>query len=238
MKVTIHQPNFFPRLKILQKIAASDLWLILDNVQFSKHEWQNRTRVCPLYKKQPDFWLTLPVTTPFGKQTCINQVHKDPNFNLDKLIKGLNLAFSKSKHWNKIQPIMDKIYNCYNTNYLSQIDTDITIELLKITGKLPKIIYASNLSVSGKKSQLVANLCEAVHADVYLSDSGGKRYLDESVFKETKITWQKWEEPKSSWNDVSSWRDICPINYLAREGIEAFSAHLLAGDFRNESDFY
>lgn len=40
--VVIHQPNFLPRIKVLIKIMLSDVWVIYDNVQYVRREWQNR----------------------------------------------------------------------------------------------------------------------------------------------------------------------------------------------------
>jgi hypothetical protein len=38
----IHQPNFFPRLSTLAKLYAADVWVILDDVQFSRRDYQHR----------------------------------------------------------------------------------------------------------------------------------------------------------------------------------------------------
>ena len=38
----IHQPNFLPRLSTLAKVCAADIWVILDDVQFSRRDYQNR----------------------------------------------------------------------------------------------------------------------------------------------------------------------------------------------------
>jgi WbqC-like protein family len=32
----IHQPNFLPRLSTLAKLYAADIWIILDDVQFTR----------------------------------------------------------------------------------------------------------------------------------------------------------------------------------------------------------
>jgi hypothetical protein len=37
----IHQPNFLPRLSTLAKLyAAADSWIILDDVQFTRRDYQ------------------------------------------------------------------------------------------------------------------------------------------------------------------------------------------------------
>jgi hypothetical protein len=61
MLVCIHQPNFLPRAKVLDKMLAADLTIYLDDVQYVPREWQNRSLV-----KGPDgmpHWLSIPVLT-------------------------------------------------------------------------------------------------------------------------------------------------------------------------------
>src|SRR3990167_2201771 len=56
--VSINQPHYFPWLGLLDKIYRSDVFIILDSVQYSRHGFQNRT----LYstEKGPRY-LTVPV---------------------------------------------------------------------------------------------------------------------------------------------------------------------------------
>ena len=42
MRVSIHQPNFFPHLPIFKKMAASHIFVILGHCQFEKNGFQNR----------------------------------------------------------------------------------------------------------------------------------------------------------------------------------------------------
>ena len=44
MKVTIHQPEHFPYMGFFQKMEQSDLFVILDDVQFTKGNFQNRNK--------------------------------------------------------------------------------------------------------------------------------------------------------------------------------------------------
>jgi hypothetical protein len=43
----IHQPNFLPRLSTLAKLYAADTWVILDDVQFTRRDYQHRCYLAP-----------------------------------------------------------------------------------------------------------------------------------------------------------------------------------------------
>lgn len=61
----IHQPNFLPRLSTLAKLYTADIWIILDNVQFTRRDYQHRCYLAPAADAQlPGRWLTIPATAP------------------------------------------------------------------------------------------------------------------------------------------------------------------------------
>src|SRR5688500_306398 len=74
MRVATHQPNLFPRLKVLQKLASADVWIVLDNVQYCPREWQNRARIVVAHGSSSSFWLTTPVSRSKGRDTLIQDV--------------------------------------------------------------------------------------------------------------------------------------------------------------------
>ncbi|WP_324603507.1 WbqC family protein [Streptomyces sp. SPB074] len=41
----IHQPNLFPRLPTLAKLFTADYWIVLDDVQFTRRDYQHRVRL-------------------------------------------------------------------------------------------------------------------------------------------------------------------------------------------------
>ncbi|MCX5265887.1 WbqC family protein [Streptomyces sp. NBC_00199] len=49
----IHQPNPFPRLSTLAKLYAADRWIVLDDVQFARRDYQHRA-VSPPWTIHPD----------------------------------------------------------------------------------------------------------------------------------------------------------------------------------------
>src|SRR5436190_18540892 len=62
MLVAMHQPDHLPWIGFFQKILRADLFVLLDDVQFSRGDFQNRNRVKGPVSVQ---WLTVPVDHSF-----------------------------------------------------------------------------------------------------------------------------------------------------------------------------
>ena len=58
MIVSVHQPQYIPWIGYFHKIRSSDLFVLLDNVQYKKREFQNRNKI---RTKEGSIWLTVPV---------------------------------------------------------------------------------------------------------------------------------------------------------------------------------
>jgi hypothetical protein len=67
----IHQPNLFPRMATLAKIAAADVWIVLDTVQAARRDWQHRTRLAHLADPERRQWLSIETRRPKGRDTLI-----------------------------------------------------------------------------------------------------------------------------------------------------------------------
>ena len=58
MIVGIHQPEYIPWLGFFKKMMNSELFVLLDDVQFEKKSWQNRNRI---RTKNETVFLSVPV---------------------------------------------------------------------------------------------------------------------------------------------------------------------------------
>tara|TARA_Y100000593_G_C4251384_1_gene307356 strand:- start:72 stop:659 length:588 start_codon:yes stop_codon:yes gene_type:complete len=174
MKVAIHQPEHFPYMGFFQKMEEADLFVILDDVKFQgKRHWQNRNLI--KLKNGSDFWLTVPI----AKNTYelkINEVNLAPDYGWKKkLLKNIkfNLGLDLS--------------NIYN----SEKFIDVNMESIKYCRKKLNIetdmIFSSDLPVTGKKSELIYNICKHVGATKYISGQGAKDYMDLELFNDIDV---------------------------------------------------
>ena len=179
MVVTIHQPEHFPYGGFFQKMAASDLFIILDDVKFKKNNFQNRNRF--LNSSGEEEWFTVPVEKKANSK-LIKDVLVSEDFGWKKkLIKQMKLNFDYD------------FSNIYEGNHIKDINMNSIRFCRKKLNITTPMIYSSDLEVNGSKSELLYNLCKEVGAVTYLSGRGGLDYLDMGVFSDINI---KIFEPK------------------------------------------
>jgi len=186
--VSIHQPSYFPWFGLLDKIIKSDIFIILDNVQFNKRAFQHRT----LYSNssgKPSY-LTLPVDAKNHQKNkiLINQVLLKNSYK-EVLLKHkhiLKQRYGKFYGFKKYEAIINNILE-KDYKYLIEIVMETFFFTLKIYDVKTKIIFASELNVEGTKSELMLNLTKAVGGNVYLSGQGAKAYMNDELFYQEGI---------------------------------------------------
>jgi len=182
MVVSIHQPQYLPWLPYLLKIAESDVFIVLDSVDFQKNGIQNRNQI---KTAQGASWLTVPVKHQLGQKILEIEINNSVDW--------------RKKHWNTITQNYGKA-SAFKTHlaelesiYLRDWDllVDVNICLLKMLLRWmninTKILRSSQMQAIGKASDLILNLCLEAKADSYISGTGGKNYIDEESFKSAGI---------------------------------------------------
>jgi hypothetical protein len=168
MKITIHQPEHFPYMGFFQKMEAADLFVILDDVQYTKNNFQNRNKF--QNKNGVDEWFS---------------VELEQHANL-KLIK--DIIVSKNAKWKRV--ILNKLQSNFGVDfseiYLSNYLVDINIASIEYCrtklGITTPMVRSSELGIVSLSSQRLADICKHFNATEYISGDGGRAYLDESVF--------------------------------------------------------
>lgn len=193
--VVIHQPDFLPYLGFFHRLLYADLFVILDDVQFSKTGWHHRDQIkVPHGDKK--IWLTLPIkkapTETNINDTILAMGIKEKQKLLNKIIAN----YRKAAYFKEIEPfIKDMILN--QDNNLSEYNINIINKLLKLFDINIPIILGSKLAHKGKGNEMNVDILKKVEATHYLSGIGAKDYHDNSVFQKAniKVIWQKFKHP-------------------------------------------
>ena len=168
MKITIHQPEHFPYLGFFQKMQAADLLVVLDDAQYTKNNFHNRNKF--LNSNGVDEWFTVEVE-PKANTKPINQVAVSSNPKWRRVILNkLQTTFKKD---------LSEIYKSDRLVDINLASIEYCRQALVITTPM---LLSSELNITTNSSQGLADICRALDATEYISGTGGRAYLDESVF--------------------------------------------------------
>lgn len=185
----IHQPNFLPRLSTLAKIYAADVWVVLNDVQFVRRDYQHRARLASLSDPNDQHWLTLPVHLPHGQGTLIKDVViADADATRRRVEKTLQHAYGKSSHWPGVRQALDPAMSLIATgSHLHDVTEAATKALLNLVGWQGSIMHSDDYTIRVERSARLVDLTRATGSNTYLCGTGGARYIDETPFADAGL---------------------------------------------------
>jgi hypothetical protein len=185
MKISIHQAEHFPWLGFFDKMKSSDLFVILDHVQFTKNNFQNRNRI--RNKLNSINWLTIPVEEKSASRKSISTIEISKNTEWQKsYLEKVRHFYVGTNHFNDIFPYLQEIIQTKDFT-LFEINMKIIEFIRKYLNITTPMISSSSLFLVEKKSEMIIEICNKLKADVYISGMGGKKYLNQDSFIAEKI---------------------------------------------------
>ena len=172
MKIAISQPTYLPWIGYLDLIDQVDLFVILDNVQFAKQTWQQRNRIRTAAGLQ---WLTVPVKLHFGQM--INGVEiREADFHVDHL-RAIELAYRRAPHFRDHFENISRRLSKREGLFLVDLNVSLLAWIMEALQIKTPLVRASSLGQSGKRTELLANICSELGATEYISPAGSAAYL-------------------------------------------------------------
>jgi len=194
MRVSIHQPSYLPWIPFMEKALQSDVFVLLDNVQFEKNSEQNRNRI---KTAQGETWLTVPVQRQL--HTLIPNVaipESQPVWRA-KHRKTIEMSYSRAPHFDQVSA---RLFDLLDREWKALLDLNLAIDALffEFVGLQSRIVRASALPVSGENSDRILALCTELGAHTYLSGRAGADYLDLPRFVERgiEVLFQDYRHPE------------------------------------------
>ena len=182
-KIAILQSNYIPWKGYFDIIAKSDVFVIYDEVQYTKNDWRNRNQLLTNNGKQ---WITIPV-----RQEHINQKIYETKVSANnwqkKHISTLIANYSKAKYFKEYKDEIFEIYN-FNSVYLSEINIFFIKSISNILEIKTDIIDSRELILNGDKNNKLIEACKKLKAEVYISGASAQNYLDVNAFLKENIS--------------------------------------------------
>lgn len=180
--ISIHQPNFLPWLGFFEKADRADVFILLDNVQFEKNDWQNRNRIKGPAGAQ---WLTVPVHQRYPQTIAEVEIDNRTNWRR-KHWSAIMSNYRRAPYFSVFGPQFEQVYQ-QEWERLVDINLHLLHLVFDMLGIGTPCRLASEFPMDLTSSERLATLCEATGADRYLAGAGGHGYLDQTPFETRRI---------------------------------------------------
>jgi len=217
VRVAIHQPQYLPWLGFLDKINSCDIFVILDDVQYKKREFQNRNRI-----RTPEgaIWVTVPVLTKGRYYQKINEVIIDNSSAWgQEHIRSIESSYRGSRYFDKYFPPLCGILSKKHEE-LCGLNIEIIRFLMDAFGIKTPLVISSSLGVESSKTRRLIDICRLVGADEYLSGAGGRDYMEEDLFDEAgiRLSYQEFIHPEYEQKFEGFVSHLSSVDYLFNRG--------------------
>ena len=193
MRVTILQPNYIPWRGFFDFFKQSDVFVVYDDVQYTKNDWRNRNTI-----KTPDGsqWLTIPVDDKdrMSKHRLIKDVNMLQNGWQDRHLKALELNYKNAPYYGEMLDIVSEAFD-EKPELLIDLDMLLVRKINDYFGIRCKIVKSSVLGFNelDRQDRLV-EICKHLNATEYYSGDAAKDYLDTSKFGDIRVLWHRYKE--------------------------------------------
>lgn len=187
MKLGIMQPYFFPYIGYFQLIAAVDVFVVYDNIKYTKKGWINRNR---MLQNGQDVMFSLPLKSDSDYlDICQRELAAD--FNRTKLLNQFKGAYRRAPYFEQTFPLLERIVQCEDSNLFNFLYQSITqtCEHLNIRTEI-RVSSSIAMNHSLKNQDKVLALCSALGASTYINSIGGRELYAKDTFQERGINLQ------------------------------------------------
>ena len=227
MVVGIHQPHYLPWLRYMAKLALVDVFVLLDDVQYTKNGWQNRNRI-----KSADGWTYLTVPVHAHTASRILEVEVAGDRWRAQHWKSLRTAYGRAPYFSVHAGFFESFYA---TPWERLVDLNLaSLDYLRSAlGIRTPFVRASSLGVAGAGSERLVRICKELGATVYLSGAyAAGNHLDLLAFRGSgvEVAVVEWECPTYTQCHPKAGfvPDLSVVDLLFNEGLRALTV-LLGG---------
>lgn len=183
-KAIITQSNYIPWKGYFDAINCVDVFVIYDDMQYTKRDWRNRNLI-----KTPQGlkWLTIPVEVKGKYYQKINEVKIS---NKNWVINHLNIIkenYKKAAAYPDTIGWLENLYLNCNFELLSEVNEYFLNEICTYFDIKTEFIRLEQFEFKVGKTERLIEICKKINADNYFTGPAAKNYIDESLFNKNDI---------------------------------------------------
>jgi hypothetical protein len=182
-RVAIIQPSYIPWRGFFDIIHAVDVFVFLDDVQYTVRDWRSRNRIKT--QQGTSTWLTIP--TRGGRDQRIIDVEIDDSQGWRrKHLASMRHSYGKCPHFATYFPELSELLTQGTTN-LASLDIALTARICRWLSLEPRFFRSSELDCSGTKDDRLIDIVQKVGGSFYLSGPAARDYIVPQKFIEAGV---------------------------------------------------
>lgn len=183
VRVAIIQPSYIPWRGFFDVIHSVDVFVFLDDVQYTVRDWRNRNRIKT--HQGPSVWLTVP--TRGGRDQRIADVEIDDTQDWRrKHLASLRHSYGKCRHFADYFPELSELLTNGPAN-LAALDITLTERICRWLSVERRFLRSSDLSPVGSKDDRLIDIVRKVDGSFYLSGPAARDYIVPQKFADAGI---------------------------------------------------
>jgi len=185
--IGIIQPHYLPWIGYFNLILKSDIFVYLDDVEFTRGEWKNRNQIRKNPLSDEPKWISVPIEKKSHFSLMSDCLIDEESDWREKHINSIYESYKKapffSKYFENIKIIL--------LNKKLRILSDLNIELIEYICKelmiFTKKIRSSEINCDGNKHTKPLNICKKLGCNQYLATKKSSEYIKISDYNENNI---------------------------------------------------
>jgi hypothetical protein len=184
-KVAVIQSNYVPWVGYFAMMAAVDLFVVYECVQYTKNDWRNRNQI-----QSPDgrrIWLSIPVRQYNSTQSFMDTTVSSRDWAMSHF-KTLNHQFAHAKGWAHWRNELELLYKSANKmTYLFDINRLFLNWAVSTLGLSTPLVYLDSYPEYSDPNERLITILQHFGATHYLSGPAAREYIDLKKFEAAQI---------------------------------------------------
>ena len=183
MKVAITQSNYIPWKGFFDSINMVDVFVLYDDMQYTKRDWRNRNLIKSTGGSQ---WLSIPVEVKGKYFQKISETRiSDPSWAKSHWMT-LKHTYGKQPGFGLYKDCFEELYH-REYIYLSEVNHAFIVAICDILGVETEIKWSHEFDLPEGKTERLVSICESLNATEYFTGPAARNYMDESLFDKKRI---------------------------------------------------
>jgi hypothetical protein len=195
MKIAISQSNYIPWAGYFGLISECDVFVFLDDVQFTSRDWRSRNSI---KTSEGLKWLSIPVGASISRRICDVKL---PDTDWKKSHKSsITASYRDASNFQAGLDFIETIYGEFDLETLGDFNQSCTKYIAhEILGLNCRFLDSREITHAGTGSDRILSICKSLSATKYLSGPSAASYLkvDDFAMNDIEVTFADYSKMAS-----------------------------------------